>query len=123
MKNSKKFKLIGYRFSNDVANISEEEIQRRADKLAEYLSDQVNLGSFGNYYTFYNDGFIRSLGFQYIPEDPIRILVNVNRENIWTVRYVTTRDPKIISKCVRAYEDFISGNLHWMYYPTDVYEL
>lgn len=114
-------KLHGYRFTNNVKDLPEEEIQRRADRNAAYLSEPSHIGSTGTFNDFYRDGFIREMGFQYLADEPIRILVNIGGEKSWTVRYVTSRDPKIIDQFVYAYDGGEEYSTRWVFFPEDVH--
>lgn len=118
MTNDSILKFYGYRFTTNVKNLPQEEVQRRADRIVDYLSDPSHIGSTGMFRTFYYDGCVREMGFQYCPATPIRILVNSDSSNNWTVRDVTSRDPEIISRFVKAYDGInADGNISWFFFP------
>lgn len=115
-------KLHGYRFTNNVKDLPEEEIQCRADRIAAYLSEPSHIGSFGMFNDFYNNGYVREMGFQYLADEPICILVSTARwERDWIVRYVTSRDPKIIDKFVQTYDGGEECSTRWVFFPKDVH--
>ena len=115
-------KLHGYRFTNNVKALPDEEIQRRADQIAAYLSEPSHIGSNGTFYNFYCDGFVREMGFQYFADKPICILVNNGGDGKhWVVRYVTSRDPKIIDKFVQAYDGNEGYSTRWVFLPEDIH--
>ena len=115
--NNSLFKFHGYRFTDNVRDLPEEEIQRRADRIAAYLSDPSHIGSTGTFSNFYLDGFVREMGYQYMPETPIRILVNNGWDKYWILRYVTSRDPEIIDQFVREYDGDSDETFRWAFYP------
>ena len=114
-------KLHGYRFTNNVQALPEEEIQRRADHIAAYLSDPSYIGSTGTVANFYQDGYVREAGYKYIPETPIRILVNDGWYKSWYLRYVTSRDPEIIDQFIREYDGDSDESTRWVFLPEDVH--
>ena len=116
-------KLLGHRFTNNVRDLHEEEIQRRADQIAEYLADPSHIGSFGMVADFYRDGFVREMGYQYMAETPIRILVNNGWDKTWILRYVTSRDPEIIDQFIEEYDGGSDGSTRWAFYPEDIHEV
>ena len=114
-------KFIGFRFTDNVSELPEDLVQRRADGIAAYVSDPVRIGATGTLENFYRDGYVRSNGYQYLADDPVRILVNDGFDNAWIVRYVPTRDPEIVNKWVSAYSGNESGATRWIFMPENVY--
>jgi len=117
--------LLGHRFTDNVRDLPEEEVQRRADNIAAYLSDPSHIGSTGTVADFYHNGFVREMGYQYMPKSPICILVNNGWDKYWIRRYVTSRDPEIIDQFVREYDGDSDETGRWIFYPEfeDIHEI
>jgi hypothetical protein len=92
-------------------------IQRRADQFAAYLSDPSHIGSSGMVSDFYFNGYINEMGFQYLADKPVCILVNNGGGKSWIVRYIPSSDPEIIDQFVQAYDGSEEYSTRWVFLP------